>query len=98
MLPKEGLGRDAQAGLLRDVVRAPFRLLHFAQQWRTANDGAARRIAEEIECDRTYELLPFVADALLDAGCDCGDLLSHLQGPGPHVRGCWGLDVVLGKF
>jgi len=38
-----------------------------------------------------------LADALEDAGCADDVLLSHLRGPGPHVRGCWVLDLLLGK-
>jgi hypothetical protein len=41
--------------------------------------------------------LAVLADALEDAGCDDADLLAHLRGPGPHVRGCWALDLILGK-
>jgi hypothetical protein len=24
-------------------------------------------------------------------------LLAHLRSPGPHVRGCWAIDLLLGK-
>jgi hypothetical protein len=41
--------------------------------------------------------LPLLADALEDAACTDADLLGHLRGPRPHVRGCWAVDVVLGK-
>ena len=47
--------------------------------------------------ERAFERLPILADALEEAGCDDPDILSHLRGPGPHVRGCWALDLVLGK-
>ncbi len=40
--------------------------------------------------------LAVLADALLDAGCDDEGLLGHLRGEGPHVRGCWAVDLVLG--
>jgi hypothetical protein len=38
-----------------------------------------------------------LADALEEAGCDERAVLDHCRGPGPHVRGCWALDLVLGK-
>jgi hypothetical protein len=38
-----------------------------------------------------------LADALEDAGCTNSDILYHLRCPGPHVRGCWALDLLLGK-
>jgi hypothetical protein len=41
--------------------------------------------------------LAVLADALEDAGCTNPDILNHLRGPGPHVRGCWALDLLLGK-
>jgi hypothetical protein len=41
--------------------------------------------------------MPVLHDALLDAGCDNPDILDHCKGPGPHVRGCWVLDLLLGK-
>lgn len=41
--------------------------------------------------------LSILADALTDAGCDNDTILDHLRSPGPHVRGCWVVDLVLGK-
>ena len=41
--------------------------------------------------------LAVLADALEEAGCDQADLLAHLRGPGPHVRGCWAVDLLLGR-
>jgi hypothetical protein len=41
--------------------------------------------------------MPILADALQDAGCENADILDHCRGPGPHVRGYWVVDLVLGK-
>jgi hypothetical protein len=41
--------------------------------------------------------LAIVADALEDAGCDNAEILGHLRGAGPHVRGCWALDWILDR-
>ena len=41
--------------------------------------------------------LAVLSDALEEVGCTDTALLSHLRSPGPHVRGCWALDLVLGK-
>jgi hypothetical protein len=46
---------------------------------------------------RHFSPMPILADALQDAGCDNPDVLDHCRGPGPHVRGCWVVDLVLGK-
>ena len=39
-----------------------------------------------------------MADALEEAGCTSADILEHCRGPGPHVRGCWVVDGILGRF
>ena len=54
-------------------------------------------LAEGIYEDRGFDRLPILGDALEEAGCTDHDLLGHLRSPGPHVRGCWALDLVLGK-
>jgi hypothetical protein len=41
--------------------------------------------------------LAVLADALEDAGCSDPEILGHLRGPGPHVRGCWVVDQLLGR-
>jgi hypothetical protein len=41
--------------------------------------------------------LAVLSDALEEAGCDDADILNHLRAAGPHVRGCWALDLLLGK-
>jgi hypothetical protein len=38
-----------------------------------------------------------LADALEDVGCDSADILTHCRGDGPHIRGCWVVDLILGK-
>jgi len=40
---------------------------------------------------------PGLADALEEAGCDDADVHAHCRGPGPHVRGCWVVDLIIGK-
>ena len=41
--------------------------------------------------------LAVLSDALEEAGCAEARLLDHLRGPSPHVRGCWAVDLLLGK-
>jgi hypothetical protein len=55
------------------------------------------RLAASIYDERAWQRLPILGDALEDAGCGDDALLSHLRSPGPHARGCWALDLVLGK-
>jgi hypothetical protein len=59
--------------------------------------STVRDLARAIYEDRAFDRLPILADAFEDAGCDNADILSHCRGDGPHVRGCWVVDLILGK-
>jgi hypothetical protein len=87
---------SAACSLLREVF-APFRSVTLSQAWLVLNDGAVPKLAAGIYADQAFDRLPILADALEEAGCPDADLLGHLRGPGPHVRGCWALDLILGK-
>jgi len=91
--------------LLRDIFGNPFRpsppLPAAILVW---NDGTICRLAEGIYEERQMPegtldnaRLAILADALLDAGCDNEELRRHCRSEGPHVRGCWALDLILGK-
>ena len=61
------------------------------------NDGTVAKIAQAIHDERAFKRMPILADALEDAGCDNADMLRHCREPGEHVRGCWVVDLLLGK-
>jgi hypothetical protein len=47
---------------------------------------------------RDFSAMPILADALQDAGCDSDAILAHCRDVKQvHVRGCWVVDLVLGK-
>jgi hypothetical protein len=86
--------RAAQAALLRDLF-VPFRPGAALPTWlEKCTNGA--RLAKTAYDERDFALLPILADALEEDGCE-EDVVSHLRGPGPHIRGCWALDLVLGN-
>jgi hypothetical protein len=86
--------RSQVADLIREIVGNPFRSVRCDYRWQTSTVLA---LAEGIHADRAFDRMPIFADALEDAGCDNADILSHCRGDGPHVRGCWVVDLVLGK-
>jgi hypothetical protein len=86
--------QQLQVRLLRDIFGNPFRLVVFSPEWRT---DTAVTLARQMYESREFGAMPILADALKDAGCDNEDILDHCRGPGPHVRGCWVVDLVLGK-
>ena len=95
--PPAGAGCRSErphAPVIQCVFGNPFRPVAFDPHWRTADTvGLARGIYE----DRAFDRLPLLADALMDAGCADEQVLGHCRSDGPHVRGCWVVDLVLGK-
>jgi hypothetical protein len=85
--------------MLRDIFGNPFRQVSIDPRWLTSSVvDLARSIYEgDLRQAGGYMALPILADALMDAGCDSEELLSHLRSDGPHVRGCWAVDLILGK-
>ena len=83
-----------QIKLLRCIIGNPFRPVTLDLSWQTANVVA---LAQGIYADRAFDRLPILADALEDAGCTERAILDHCRQPGEHVRGCWVVDLVLGK-
>jgi hypothetical protein len=83
-----------ECGLVREIFCNPLRPLSVAPAWRTPQALAVARTAYE---ERRWQDLPLLADALEEAGCTEKQILSHCRGPGPHARGCWVVDLVLGK-
>ena len=81
--------------ILREVFGNPFRPVTFESAWRTSD---VMLLARGIYEEKAFDRMPILADALQDAGCDSDALLNHLRDVNAtHVRGCWALDLVLGK-
>jgi hypothetical protein len=83
-----------QGRILSDIMGRPPQLTLPQPTWLTSSVIA---LAEDIYQERAFEWLPILADALQDAGCDREEVLDHCHSPGPHVRGCWVVDLLLGK-
>jgi hypothetical protein len=85
----------AQADLLRDIFN-PFRRPRLKRAWLKWDGGTVVRIAQAAYDGRAFDRLPVLADALEEAGCTDDAILGHCRG-GAHVRGCWAVDLLLGK-
>jgi hypothetical protein len=97
-LPLDPLESQGQANLLRCIIGPlPFRSVATDPLWLTGNDGTVVNLAQGIYEERAFDRLPVLADALEDAGCHNADILAHCRQPGEHVRGCWVVDLLLGK-
>jgi hypothetical protein len=79
----------------RDIFGNPFRPAAFDPDWRTSTAVA---LARQMYDSRDFSAMPILADALQDVGCASDAILTHCRdAAGVHVRGCWVVDLVLGK-
>jgi hypothetical protein len=88
-----------QACLLRCILGNPFRTITLPVVWQIRNVASLARAAYDERRLPSGELDPhrlaILADAVEEAG-GSGDLVAHLRSPGPHVRGCFAVDLCLG--
>jgi hypothetical protein len=103
-VPDSGAEGAAQCVLVWDIFGNPFRPVALDPALLTWNDTLVVRLAQAAYEERHLPAgtldssrLAVLADALEEAGCANADVLGHLRGPGPHVRGCWPVDLCLGK-
>jgi hypothetical protein len=80
----------AQAQLLKEVFGDPFRPLLFDRDWRTSLVVSLARSMYE---SRDFSTMTILGDALQDAGCEQAAILEHCNSAGPHVSGCWVVDL-----
>jgi hypothetical protein len=90
--------RREQARLMRCIVGNPFRPVGpIGPAILSWNAGTIQSLARTIYDKRAIDRMPLLADALEDAGCTDAELLGHLRSPGPHVHGCWAVDLLSGR-
>lgn len=93
--PEPGTSVAQQVAVLRDLFDNPFRAVAFSPEWRT---DTAVLLARQMYGAYDFSAMPILADALQDAGCNNEDILAHCRDTNQvHVRGCWVVDLVLGK-
>ena len=89
--------KEAQCRLLRCLVGNPFRPVRPHPFWLAWHGGTVVRLAEQVYHGRRTGDLPVLADALEEAGCADPDILAHCRSGAEHARGCWVVDLLLGK-
>jgi hypothetical protein len=82
---------SVESTLLRDIFGNPLRPVAVDPSWLTSTVIA---LAEGIYAERAFDRMPILADALMDAGCDNDDVLTHCRDSSEHVRGCWVVDLL----
>ena len=87
--------RPRQCDLLRDIFGPVlFRPVRIAPAWLSPT---VKQLAEVMYESRDFSRLPILADALEEGGCTNADILTHCRQPGVHVRGCFVVDLLLGR-
>jgi len=90
------IGTREQASFLREVLGNPFRATT-TDGWLDWRCGLIPAMAQQMYDTGDFRELPILGDALEDAGCTDSHLLAHCRSVGEHVRGCWALDLLIGK-
>jgi hypothetical protein len=86
-----------QCALLRDIFPTSFCPVTLDSTGLNWNDSTIRKLAQAIYAERAFDRLPILADALEEAGCENEEILSHCRARSDHVRGCWLIDLLLGR-
>ncbi|MGH7169524.1 MAG: hypothetical protein ACRELF_09700 [Gemmataceae bacterium] len=96
--------KEPHSAIIRDVFGNPFRRITISPAWLSWHDGVVSRLAKAAYDERflptgTFDnaRLLILSDALEEAGCTDEQILTHLRGGGEHYRGCWVIDLLLGK-
>ena len=85
---------DFRTSILRCIFGNPFRPITLDASWLTPT---VMLLALAIYHDRGFERMPVLGDALEEAGCTNGDILDHCRQTGQHAKGCFVVDLILGK-
>jgi hypothetical protein len=85
------------ADVVREILGDPFRPVTLRHEWLRNEGRAVAHLAAAIHDEGRYEDMPILADALEDAGCTVAAVLDHCRAPVRHARGCWVVDLLLGK-
>jgi hypothetical protein len=96
--------QSVQCAILRDIFGNPFRPISLGSTWLSWNNGLVVRLGQHAYDERILPAgnldntrLLILADALEEAGCTDQQMLTHLRSGGEHYRGCWVIDLLLGK-
>ena len=90
-------GERYQVSLIREIIGNPFCDYPLDPLWLAWEGGVVGRMAHGIYEDRAFDRMPILGDALEEAGCGHEAVLDHCRSGDEHLRGCWVLDLILGK-
>jgi hypothetical protein len=83
--------------LFRCMFGNPFRPVTIDRSCLGWNGATIPKLAQVIYENYRFTDLPILADALEESGCANGEILGHCRQQVEHGRGCWVVDLMLGK-
>jgi hypothetical protein len=89
--------RPVGSDLLRDLFANPRHFVSVNDAWLQWSGGLVPNLAQTVYEERAFDRLPALGDALKQAGCTKEEILAHCRSAGEHVRGCWVIDLLIGK-
>jgi len=84
----------SQVAMFHDIMGNPFRPVQID---RSSLTDEVLQLALSIYTGRRFDRLPELSKTLERVGCTNREILDHCGKPGLHVRGCWVIDLLLGK-
>ena len=86
---------EQYSGIIRDIIGNPVS--------RTKADpeklsSSVIEMARTIYAERDFSLMAALAERLEGTGCKSQEILSHCRDLKEHFRGCWVVDLLLGKL
>jgi len=85
----------SQISLMRCIFGNPFRPVILDPAWLTP---IVSERAQRIYDERVFDQMPLLAEALQATGCDDPEILNHCRNASEHAKGCWVIDLLLGKL
>lgn len=87
---------ELQAAYFRDIFPPPHYITGRSPTWITST---VRALARQMDESGDFSVVPILADALQELGCDSETILECCRLPSHvHVRGNWVVDVILGRI
>jgi len=86
-----------QCQLIREIVGNPFCSVGVDPSWLAWRDRTVEKLAKAIYEEARWPDVPVLADALEEAGCTDVVILQHCREQMAHIRGCWAVNLLLGK-
>ncbi len=85
------------ANVMREIAGDPFADIYLDPALVGWRDGTIPKLAQACYDSNDFSMIGILGDALEEAGCNERAILEHVRREQTHYRGCWAIDLILGK-